>query len=88
MNKDFGLSPVAQKIAEYACVQYYKAGKDEFSDFSSFGVSDDQIPSICEEFERAGLAYVEEDSEGRPYLCLWEQIAEVVDSPFLRSIRH
>jgi len=88
MDKDFGLSPVAQKIAEHACVEYYKTGMDEFCDFASFGVSDDEVSSICEEFERAGLAYVDEDQDGNPCLCFWEQIAEVVDSPFLRRLRH
>ena len=88
MGKDFGLSPAAQKIAEFACVQYYKVGCDEFSDFSSFGVSDDDIPSVCDEFERAGLAYVDEDLEGRPCLCFWESIAKVIDSPYLRNLRH
>ncbi len=88
MGRDFGLTPTAQKIAEYVCVRYYRYGDSEFDEFEKFGVTGENIIEICNEFEASGLAYVTYDDYGKPYLSFWEQIAEFIDSPLLRRIRH
>jgi len=88
VSRDFGLTPTAQKIAEYVCVRYYRYGDSEFDEFDKFGVTGENIVEICNEFEASGLAYVAYDDYGKPYLSFWEQIAEFIDSPLLRRIRH
>lgn len=81
------LSPNTEKLADILYKSYTLSnGKTDFSSFSHLGMNEEQLRSCFSELEEHGLAILEEDDDGCPFLIILPELLTYKNTGILRHI--
>lgn len=83
----YKLSPNAEKLVNAMYKSYTLSnGKTDFSSFAQLGMNEGQLRSCFSELEQYGLAILEEEDDGYPYLMLQPELLIYKDTGALRHV--
>lgn len=81
------LSPNTEKLADILYKSYMLSnGKSDFSSFSHLGMNEQQLRSCFSELEEYGLAILEFEDDGYPYLIIQPELLTYKDTGKLSHI--
>ena len=83
------LTPNTEKLVDVLFKSYTLSnGETDFSSYSHLGMNETQLRECFDELEKYGLAFVDYEDDGYPFLLIQPALLEYKDSGKLKEIIH